>query len=133
VDPRWRKVSDRTRQTRRFNYLSLTSLRATLLTVVIQQRVFLTGYAAGLRAGDQDRIDRAFKDLARADDMLALARKYVNLSGDAGWRSHALAHQHQFFRGRGMQRHGAVPLLLGDPGLHGHGRHLHDLGRILAG
>ena len=71
-------MSDTTLQNRRFNYLSLTSLRATLLTVVIQQRVFLTGYAAGLRAGDQDRIDRAFKDLARADDMLALARKYVN-------------------------------------------------------
>jgi hypothetical protein len=78
LEPRWRKVSDTTLQNRRFNYLSLTSLRATLLTVVIQQRVFLTGYAAGLRAGDQDRIDRAFKDLARADDMLALARKYVN-------------------------------------------------------
>jgi hypothetical protein len=78
LEPRWRRVSDTTLQNRAYNDLSLTSLRATLLTVVIQQRVFLTGYAAGLRAGDQDRIERAFKDLARAESMLARARQYVN-------------------------------------------------------
>ncbi len=78
LEPRWRRLSDTTLQNRAYKDLSLTSLRATLLTVVIQQRVFLTGYAAGLRAGDQDRIERAFKDLARAEDVLARARQYVN-------------------------------------------------------
>ncbi len=78
LEPRWRRASDTTLQNRAYHDLSLTSLRATLLTVVIEQRVFLTGYAAGLRAGDQDRIERAFKDLARAEGMLARARQYVN-------------------------------------------------------
>jgi hypothetical protein len=75
---RWRNVIERVLQDRKFSDPALTGMRATLLSVVIQQRVFLTGYAAGLRAGDQGRIDRAFEELARAEQGLARARQYLN-------------------------------------------------------
>lgn len=75
---RWRGLSQGTLADRKYNDAALAGMRATLLAVVIQQRVFLSGYAAGLRAGDTARIDRAFEDLARADEALARARLYVN-------------------------------------------------------
>jgi len=75
---RWRGLSQGTLADRKYNDAALAGMRATLLAVVIHQRVFLSGYAAGLRAGDTARIDRAFEDLARADEALARARLYVN-------------------------------------------------------
>jgi hypothetical protein len=75
---RWRGLSEATLADRKYADAALAGMRATLLMAVIQQRVFLSGYAAGLRAGDAARIDRAFKDLALADEALARARLYVN-------------------------------------------------------
>jgi hypothetical protein len=75
---RWRNLNERLLESRKFSDPVLTGLRGTLATVVIQQRVFLTGYAEGLRTRDQPRIDRAFAELARADEALARARLYLN-------------------------------------------------------
>jgi hypothetical protein len=75
---RWRAVGERITGTRKYDEPALAGLRATLLMVVNQQRLFLGGYAAGLRNGDQPTIDRAFKDRARAEEALARARLYVN-------------------------------------------------------
>ena len=75
---RWRALSDGMLKNREYMDGLLGSLRATLLSVVIYQRVFLTGYGEGLRAGDQDRINRAFKDLAHAEEHWAHAQQYVN-------------------------------------------------------
>lgn len=78
LEKRWIEMGDRLLSKREFTDPALTGMRATLLIVVIRQRVFLTGYAAGLRYADQARIDRAFEELARADEALARARQYVN-------------------------------------------------------
>jgi hypothetical protein len=78
LDIRWRGLGDGLLQERKYADPALTGLRATLLSVVVFQREFLTGYAAGLRAGDQARMDRAFKDLDRAVEALARARQYVD-------------------------------------------------------
>ncbi len=75
---RWRNLIERVLQDRKFGDPALTGLRATLLSVVISQRIFFSGYAAGLRNGDQARIDRAFEELARAEERLVRARQYVN-------------------------------------------------------
>lgn len=75
---RWRNLIERVLQDKQFSAPDLTGLRATLLSVVISQRVFLSGYAAGLRNKDQPRIERAFEELARAEEQLARARQYVN-------------------------------------------------------
>ena len=77
-EARWRNLIERVLQDKKFADPALTGLRATLLSVVISQRVFLSGYAAGIRERDQARIDRAFEDLARADEFLVRARAYVN-------------------------------------------------------
>jgi hypothetical protein len=78
LEIRWRGLGDGMLQERKYADPALTGLRATLLSVVVFQRAFLTGYAAGLRAGDQARMDRAFKDLDRAVEALARARQYLN-------------------------------------------------------
>jgi hypothetical protein len=78
LDIRWRGLGDGLMQERNYADPALTGLRATLLSVVVFRREFLTGYAAGLRAGDQARMDRAFKDLDRAVEALARARQYVD-------------------------------------------------------
>jgi hypothetical protein len=78
LEVRWRSMSDGALLGSKYTDPALISLRATLLSVVIYQRVFLTGYAAGLRGGDQARIDRAFKDRERSNAMLAHARQYLN-------------------------------------------------------
>jgi hypothetical protein len=77
-EARWRNLIERVLQDKKFADPALTGMRATLLSVVISQRVFLSGYAAGIRGRDQARIDRAFEDLARADEFLVRARAYVN-------------------------------------------------------
>jgi hypothetical protein len=77
-ETRWRNLIERVLQDKKFSDPALTGMRATLLSVVISQRVFLTGYAAGIREGNQARIDRAFEELARADKFLVRARAYVN-------------------------------------------------------
>ena len=78
LEIRWRGVSDRILGDHKYEDPALAAMRGTLLTVVVQQRVFLTGYGAGLRAGDQARVDRAFVELARADEALERARQYLN-------------------------------------------------------
>jgi len=78
LEIQWRSLSDGMLQERKYDDPQLTGLRATLLSVVVYQRAFLTGYAAGLRDGNQERIDRAFKDLERSNDALVRARQYVN-------------------------------------------------------
>jgi hypothetical protein len=75
---RWRNLVERVLESRRFSDPGLSGLRGTLLSVVISQRVFLGGYAAGLRNSDPARIDRAFEDLARAEALLARARLYLS-------------------------------------------------------
>jgi hypothetical protein len=75
---RWRNLVERVLESRRFGDPGLAGLRGTLLSMVISQRAFLSGYAAGLRASDQARIDRAFEELARADALLARARLYLS-------------------------------------------------------
>ena len=50
----------------------------TLAYVVIQQRAFLSGYGAGLRTGNQEGIDRAFQELARAVEAMTRARTYLD-------------------------------------------------------
>lgn len=78
LEMRWRSLSDRILGNRKYDDPALVTMRGTLLTVVISQRVFLTGYAAGLRAGDGARIDRAFNELKNAEQAMARARQYVN-------------------------------------------------------
>jgi hypothetical protein len=75
---RWRNLIERVLQDKKFSDPVLTGLRATLLSVVISQRAFFSGYAAGLRTGDQAGIDRAFEELARAEERLVRARQFVN-------------------------------------------------------
>lgn len=74
---RWRNLVARVLESRRFSDPGLTGLRATLASVIVSQRSFLTGYAEGLRTSEQARIDRAFEDLARAEQQLARARLYL--------------------------------------------------------
>jgi hypothetical protein len=78
LELRWRGVGERILGTRRYDEPALAGLRATLLNAVIQQRMFMDGYAAGLRTNDPRKIDRAFKDLARAEEFMARAHEYVN-------------------------------------------------------
>jgi hypothetical protein len=78
LEMRWQTLSEGLLKDRRYADPELTGLRITLLSAVIHQRVFLTGYGAGLRDGDQARIERAFQELARAEEALARARQYVN-------------------------------------------------------
>jgi len=75
---RWQGLSEKLLGKRQYSDPALSGLRAALLSVLISQRIFLTGYAAGLRTADQARIDRAFEELDHADEQLALARKYLH-------------------------------------------------------
>lgn len=56
---------------------ALTGLRASLIAAGDYQNAFLTGYAAGLRAGDSDAITKAFDELTRAEEMLERARLFL--------------------------------------------------------
>jgi hypothetical protein len=78
LEIRWRSLSDGMLGDRKYDDPAIGAMRGTLLIVAVQQRVFLGGYAAGLRTGDPDRIERAFRELALADDAMARARAYVN-------------------------------------------------------
>jgi hypothetical protein len=78
LELRWQSLSERILGNRKYEDPALAGLRATLLNVVIQQRLFLGGYAAGLRTSDQPRMERAFKDLARAEEAMERARSYVD-------------------------------------------------------
>lgn len=78
LEIRWRSLSDGILGERKYDDPAIGAMRGSLLIVAIQQRVFLGGYAVGLRTGDQDRIDRAFRELALAEDAMARARAYVN-------------------------------------------------------
>jgi hypothetical protein len=78
LEIRWRNLGDGTLGERKYDDPAIGAMRGTLMIVVVQQRVFLGGYAAGLRTGDQDRIERSFRELALADEALARARAYVN-------------------------------------------------------
>ena len=77
LETRWRDVIGKLLERRQYSDPALSEMRGTLLSVVISQRVFLTGYGAGLRASDQPRIERAFEELKRAEESLARARKYL--------------------------------------------------------
>lgn len=77
IELRWRNLTTNTLRARQFSDPALSGMRAALLSVVISQRVFLTGYADGLRTGDQARIDHAFEELQRSAAQLARAKKYL--------------------------------------------------------
>lgn len=78
LEIRWRGLGDGMLSDRKYADPALTGLRATLAYVVIQQRAFLSGYGAGLRTGNQEGIDRAFQELARAVEAMTRARTYLD-------------------------------------------------------
>jgi hypothetical protein len=75
---RWLVLNERLLQNRKYQDSALDGLRSMLMSVVIEQRLFLAGYGAGLRSNDQATIERAFLELTRAEQLLAHARRYVD-------------------------------------------------------
>jgi hypothetical protein len=74
---RWLTLNERLLQNRNYSDPALTGLRATLMAVLIQQRLFLSGYGAGLRINDRAAIEHAFQELARAEQLLQRAWRYL--------------------------------------------------------
>jgi hypothetical protein len=74
----WVSLNGRLLQDRKYADPALDGLRATLLSALIRQRLFLTGYGAGLRNNDQAAIERAFLEQARAGQLMQRARRYVD-------------------------------------------------------
>ncbi|HET9864196.1 MAG TPA: hypothetical protein VFP37_12175, partial [Steroidobacteraceae bacterium] len=73
----WVALNRRLLQDRKYADAALDGLRATLISVLIRQYRFLTGYAAGLRANDQAAIERAFLEQARAGQLMQRAQRFV--------------------------------------------------------
>jgi len=73
----WRELGSRLLGNPAFRDAALTGLRATLLGVVSYQARFCEAYAAALRKGDTAQMEDALQGRARAHDMLARARLYV--------------------------------------------------------
>jgi hypothetical protein len=74
---RWRNLASGLLASPEARTPELTGFRSTLLAVISYQSSFLTGYASGLRAGDQDAIAKAYAERDRADRALERARLYV--------------------------------------------------------
>jgi len=73
----WRDLGSRLLNTRDAVDPALTGLRAALLLVVTYQDSFLTGYATAVRNRDSAATDKAFEDLAQAEELLASARRFI--------------------------------------------------------
>jgi len=74
---RWRELSASLLHARDAVDPALTGLRGTLLSVASYQGSFLTAYAAAVRRADAAATEKAFEDLARADELLERARLYI--------------------------------------------------------
>ncbi len=74
---RWRELGVRLVDDREWQDPALTGLRGSLAAVTDYQQRYFDGYASGLLAGRQRDIERAFADLASAEEILAGARAYM--------------------------------------------------------
>lgn len=74
---RWRELGVRLVDDREWQGPALTGLRGSLAAVTDYQQRYFDGYASGLLAGRQRDIERAFADLASAEELLVGARAYI--------------------------------------------------------
>ena len=74
---RWRELGVRLVDDREWKDPALTGLRGSLAAVTDYQQRYFDGYASGLLSGRQRDIERAFVDLASAEELLVGARAYV--------------------------------------------------------